>query len=118
MEALFDCCIGILHRAFDSKTWVSEGQYHRIVTCLRQMAVLPPCEAHIKKQILKKYDWPEYDPCAFDPCTIRFFLYFGTEDEKLDLLLDDFFRLLDASEYVFDSVEAVKHSAGASAKLS
>lgn len=96
MDALFDSCIGVLHRAFDSDTWVSEEQYHRIVACLRQLAMFPPCESHVKTKILRKYNWPDaYDPCAFDPCIIRFFLHFGAGDKKLDLLLDDFSCLLD-----------------------
>lgn len=79
MEQLFDYCIRILRRAFD--TIVSEEQYHQIVDCLRFMATLPP-DPEIKKKILSKYGWPEtYDPLDFDPCRIRFCLSFTRDDD-------------------------------------
>lgn len=90
MEQLFDYCIRILRRAFD--TVVSEEQYHQIVDCLRFMAKLPPCDLEIKKKILSKYGWPEtYDPFDFDPCRIRFCLSFTRDDDiELKNILEDF----------------------------
>ena len=91
METLFDICMRGVSRVCVAQALVSEPQYHRLVGCIRYLATLPPLDPPTMKRILldNKLN-AEYDPFE-DPTRLRFFVYFGDDDDPdLSQHLNDF----------------------------
>jgi hypothetical protein len=91
METLFDICMRGVRRVCVDQAILSEPQYHRLVECIRYLATLPALDPPTMKRILLENKLnAEYDPFE-DPTRLRFFVYFGDDDDpELSRHLHDF----------------------------
>ncbi len=91
METLFDICMRGVSRVCVAQAVLSEPQYHRLVQCIRYLATLPALDPPTMTRILLKNKLnAEYDPFD-DPTRLRFFVYFGDDDDPdLSQHLHDF----------------------------